>query len=303
MSLRKKQRFMTNLEGPEAVKRPPFEPGREWRTVNAIHRKELPMPQKSLLIAIAKHESRRHRFCFAGIRTLAVDVGCDVKTARCALHDLSEKKIIRVKNVRGSSSRVVIDWKRFEKLPSATPTKSGRGVSQRRPLPKVGEVPLPNVAGGTPPKSGTQGVKKYQGGEPRAVSVVFEKQSGEKSNHHHPKTDDDNSLPVDEKPNRFAVLQDRARDILVETGEDRETVELAIEWLDERAATLGKTPVSPQYYVACFESLKANAEEWQMITAHVNRRRALREKFMSNFTAELTPEMEQRRRAFLARRV
>ncbi len=117
------------------VKRVPFEPGREWKTVNAIHRKELSMREKSLLIAIAKHESRRQRVCFASIRTLAADVGCNEKTARYALHELAERKIIRIRNIRGSSSRIVINWKAFAKLPLTTPPELGRGVGRRAPLP------------------------------------------------------------------------------------------------------------------------------------------------------------------------
>ena len=121
------------------------------------------MPQKSLLIAIAKHESRRQRVCFASIRTLAADVGCNEKTARYALHELAEGKIIRIRNIRGSSSRIVINWKEIDKLPLATPPKLGRGVGRRIPLPKVVGVPLPNQGGGTPPELGSRGVKKYQG--------------------------------------------------------------------------------------------------------------------------------------------
>jgi len=68
------------------------------------------MSQKSLLIAIAKHESRRDKVCHASVRTLAADVGSDVKTARFALHTLAQRKIIRIRIVRGSSSRFVIDW-------------------------------------------------------------------------------------------------------------------------------------------------------------------------------------------------
>lgn len=145
------------------MKRAPFEPGREWRTVNAIHRKQLSMREKSLLIAVAKHESRRDRFCHASIRTLAADMGSDVKTARFALHALAQSKIVRVRNIRGSSSRIVVDWKRFAKLPSVTPPESGRGASRRRPLPKLVAVPLPNQGVDTPPESGTTQRVKNQG--------------------------------------------------------------------------------------------------------------------------------------------
>lgn len=134
------------------------------------------MPQKSLLIAIAKHESRRDKVCRASIPSLAADMGSDVKTVRFAMHGLG--KILRIKNVPGLASRIVIDWKRFAKLPCITPTESGRGVSPRGPLPKV--------VGVTPPKSGTTQRVKNQGSGPGAVSSVFENNSGEGANHHHP---------------------------------------------------------------------------------------------------------------------
>lgn len=119
------------------------------------------MPQKSLLIAIAKHESRRDKVCRASIPSLAADMGSDVKTVRFAMHGLG--KILRIKNVPGLASRIVIDWKRFAKLPCITPTESGRGVSRRGPLPKVVGVPLPNLVGVTPPESGTTQRVKNQG--------------------------------------------------------------------------------------------------------------------------------------------
>ena len=100
------------------------------------------------------------------------------------------------------------------------------------------------------------------------------------------------------KMNRFRVLQDRARDFLVAQGEDPETVQVAIGMLDERAADLGKTPASAQYYVACFESLKANDEEWSIVRSKAVKQKTLREKFMPNFTGNLTPEMEKRRSRF-----
>src|SRR5260370_12043454 len=94
----------TQLAG-GTVKRAAFEPGREWRTVNAIHRKDLPMPEKSLLIAIAKHEARRHRVCYASVRTLSSDAGCDEKTRRRVLNRLEKKyKLIRVPKLPAPTS-------------------------------------------------------------------------------------------------------------------------------------------------------------------------------------------------------
>lgn len=210
------------------MKRVPFEPGREWRTVNAIHRKKLTMREKSLLIAVAKHESRRNRVCHASISTLATDVGCDIKTARFALHDLSQKKIIRIKKVRGLSSRIVIDWKRFAKLPPATPPESGRGASRRGPLPKVVGVPLPNLVGVTPPESGTTQRVKNQGSESGAVCVGVEKTSGEIASHHHP-------------------LDDFKKIVLAKCKDSDGIVSTALDIIIERALRSGINVTSPKY--------------------------------------------------------
>ena len=206
------------------------------------------MPQKSLLIAIAKHESRRDKVCHASIPTLAADVGCDVKTARFALHSLAQSKIIRIRNVRGSSSRIVIDWKRFAKLPSVSPPESGKGTSRRKPFPKVGEVPLPNLVGGTSPESGTQGVKKYQGSEPGGVSSIFEHNSGEIGNHHHspqaPKLCSSNSDRLD----------DFKKIVLAKCKDDSEdTLSTALDIIIERALQSGVTVSSPKYLEVALE--------------------------------------------------
>jgi hypothetical protein len=152
------------------VKRAPFEPGREWQTVNAIHRKELPMPEKSLLIAIAKHEARRDRVCYASVRTLSSDAGCDEKTGRRVIERLKTKyKLIRVRKVRGAASHIVIDSQRFKRF-TETPPKSGRGTSRTKPLPKLGVPPLPDLGVPTPPKIGSRGVKNQ--GEEKISGAV-----------------------------------------------------------------------------------------------------------------------------------
>ncbi len=130
---------------------------------------------------------------------------------------------------------------------------------------------------------------------------MFENDSGETLDHHHPqtqtKTDDDvfNSL----RENRFEKLQDTAKNFLTGKGEDPEFVEVAIQRIDERSASLGKSPASPAYYIAAFETLKHSSEDTAEIWETVNRRHALREKYMANFTGKLSPEMEERRRMFI----
>jgi hypothetical protein len=247
-------RHRTVFPRSSAMKSAPFEPGREWRTVNFIHRKELPMAQKSLLIAIAKHESRRNHFCHASIRTLAADAGCDQKTVRSALHSLAQGKIIRIRTVKGSSSKVVIDWKRFEKLPSATPPKSGRGVSHRRPLPKAGEVLLPNLAGDTPPKSGTpQGVKN-QGGGLGAVLSKFEIISGERGSHHH-------------------RVDDFKKIVLAKCKDPDSSIETAIEIIIDRARQSGVNISSPKYLLAALDRFDFQAGQDREALMQRRRRR------------------------------
>jgi hypothetical protein len=246
------------------VKRAPFEPGREWRTVNAIHRKKLTMREKSLLIAVAKHESRRNRVCHASISTLAADVGCDVKTARFALHDLSQKKIIRIKNVRGLSSRIVIDWKRFAKLPPATPPESGRGASRRGPLPKVVGVPLPNPVAVTPPESGTTQRVKNQGSESGAVSSVFENNSGEILSHHHPPQAQTLCSPNGDR------LDDFKKIVLAKCKDPDGMLSIALDVIVERTRRSGINVTSPKYLEVALDRFNfqegQDREDWTALS-------------------------------------
>ena len=222
------------------MKRAAFEPGREWRTVNAIHRKDLPMAQKSLLIAIAKHESRRDKVCRASIPSLAADMGSDVKTVRFAMHALG--KILRIKNVSGLASRIVIDWKRFAKLPCITPTESGRSVSRRGPLPKVVGVPLPNPVGVTPPGSGTTQRVKSQGGVSGAVFSSFESNSGEVANHHHPRQAQKLCSSNGDRLDDFKKL------VLTKSKDNSDgTLSTVLDIIIERARRSGINVTSPKY--------------------------------------------------------
>jgi hypothetical protein len=120
----------------------------------------------------------------------------------------------------------------------------------------------------------------------RGADSGLESVKRDRDHHHRPKADDDRppTLPTSEKPNRIEVLQDRAIDFLVAQGEDRETVEFAIGMLDDRAASLGLAPPrSEKYYIACFESLKVNDEEWSLVASTVSARKARREQKMPGF--------------------
>jgi hypothetical protein len=223
-------------------KRAPFEPGREWRTVNAIHRKELPMPEKSLLIAIAKHEARRHRVCYASVRTLSSDAGCDEKTGRRVLKRLEKKyKLIRVRKVRGATSHIVINLERFKRFTETTPPKIGRGTSRREPLPKLGVPPLPNLGVPTPPKIGSQGVKNPEGGESGSVCVVVEKTSGEIVNHHHPSQAQKLCSPNGDR------LDDFKKIVLAKCKDPDGILPTALDIIIERARRSGINVTSPKY--------------------------------------------------------
>ncbi len=208
------------------------------------------MPEKSLLIAIAKHEARRHRVCYASVRTLSSDAGCDEKTGRRVLKRLEKKyKLIRVRKVRGATSHIVINLERFKRFTEITPPKIGRGTSRREPLPKLGVPPLPKLGVPplpklgvpTPPKIGSQGVKNPEGGESGSVCVVVEKTSGEIVNHHHP--------PQAQK--LCSLNGDRLDDykeiVLAKCKDPDGILSTALEIIVERARRSGINVTSPKY--------------------------------------------------------
>jgi hypothetical protein len=125
------------------------------------------------------------------------------------------------------------------------------------------------------------------------LPVVSENEKGEVS-HHHPEP----PKPDDDLPSRFEKLQNTARAILVERGEDAEFVEAAIQFIDERSAALGRSPGSAAYYLASFQTLQHSSEEMAAIWETVKRRRELREKWMPGFTGELSPDSETHRQEF-----
>jgi hypothetical protein len=126
-------------------------------------------------------------------------------------------------------------------------------------------------------------------GSPSSVSYLELEKS--KSSSPTEKADDD-------APSRFEKLQNAARATLLERGEDPEFVEVAIKFIDERSATLGKSPSSAAYYVVSFQTLKHNSEEMAMLWEVVNRRRELRSKWMPGFTGQLSAESEAQRQEF-----
>ncbi|HLZ91764.1 MAG TPA: hypothetical protein VKQ28_08615 [Candidatus Acidoferrum sp.] len=125
----------------------------------------------------------------------------------------------------------------------------------------------------------------------------------ESANHHlltGPKSADDDTFPVSEtqSPNHFEEIQDRAVSILLAKGEDPEFVAAAIQFIDERSESHGKTPATANYYLRSFAALKHNSEEMDALYEVVRRKRSLREKYMPGFTGHLSPESERLRREF-----
>ena len=104
-----------------------------------------------------------------------------------------------------------------------------------------------------------------------------------------------NSLNLDDNPqeNRIGTLIDRAVEILVKEGHDREFVELAVERIDERAV---QTPGSPGFYLFSFRTLLANQDEYNEVFDHLQGRRWLRNKWLgtTKLPTAATPEQEQR---------
>ena len=171
------------------------------------------MPEKSLLIALAKHEARRHRVCYASVRTLSSDAGCDEKTGRRVLKRLEKKyKLIRVRKVRGATSHIVINLERFKRFTEITP-----------------------------PKIGSQGVKNPEGGVSGSVCVVVEKTSGEIVNHHHP--------PQAQKlcSSNGDRLDDFKKIVLAKCKDPDGMLSIALDVIVERTRRSGINVTSPKY--------------------------------------------------------
>jgi hypothetical protein len=127
-----------------------------------------------------------------------------------------------------------------------------------------------------------------------AVLPVVSKNEKGIISHHHPEQPpaDDDSL---------ALLRAKAEQALSKKY-DPEIVGIALDHILERIVEHGEPIGSHRYILKAFENLWAS-REYNEVFDEVQNRKRLREKFMSGFTGELTPEMEERRRAFIAMRV
>ena len=109
------------------------------------------------------------------------------------------------------------------------------------------------------------------------------------------KVDDDSN----DSPSRIEVLLEKAKTILINKGHDRDVVETALDWIDQRAYELGKTPVTVSYYLAAFANLEESLTEKDLVLEHVKKRRALYAKFglpLDLTNLRLTQEQEKGRR-------
>jgi hypothetical protein len=235
--------------------------------------------------------------------------GSDCETVRLHMIALEEQKYIRRRRTPYGHVIEVLNSKKFNIWKPEKPQNPGSPEKEK-----------PQITGRETANYGSRNRKKGGNKEDSAVTQQLTQQEGGSSReacvggHHQSQTkNDDDGFPrpgaklTSEKPNRFEVLQDRARDLLVAQGEDRETVKVAIEMLDERAASLRKTPGSAEYYVACFESLKANDEEWSLVSSKVSARKARRDRWMpgfdeKNYSDELDPVLTEAVRVAIERR-
>ena len=96
----------------------------------------------------------------------------------------------------------------------------------------------------------------------------------------------------------LALLRAKAEEILFKQY-DPEMVVIALDHILVRIVEHGEPIGSHKYILKAFENLWASQEYAEVFDEFQNRKR-LREKFMPRFTGELTAEMEERRRAFIA---
>jgi hypothetical protein len=110
------------------------------------------------------------------------------------------------------------------------------------------------------------------------------------------KTNDDD---LRDFPSRFELLLEKAKNILISKGHERDYVEIALDWIDERSFELGKAPGSVAYYLKCFETLEESLTEKDLVMEHVKKRRAHYAQFgipVDLTELRLTPEQEAARR-------
>jgi hypothetical protein len=111
------------------------------------------------------------------------------------------------------------------------------------------------------------------------------------------KTDDD----LSDVPSRSELLLEKAKNILISKGHERDYVEIALDWIDQRSFELGKAPGAVAYYLKCFGTLEESLTEKDLVREHVEKRRARYAKFgipVDVAKLQLTREQEKARQSF-----
>jgi hypothetical protein len=110
------------------------------------------------------------------------------------------------------------------------------------------------------------------------------------------KIDDDVDIPL-----RTELLLKEATAILVSNGHDRDYVEIALDFIEQRAVDLAKTPATAQYYLASFKNLDESLTEKDWVWEQVRKRRERYAKFgipLDPTTLQLTPAQDRARQDF-----
>jgi hypothetical protein len=108
---------------------------------------------KAVLVCLATHHNERDGRCDPSIRTIALETGCNVKTARQSLRALEEMGAIQALSRAGHTDqiRLILTWKPLPVV-GGVPLPDKTGVISRLPLPDTtatppycGRGPLPAV--------------------------------------------------------------------------------------------------------------------------------------------------------------
>lgn len=87
-----------------------------WQRIDLVHQlsgKLVKAAEKSLLIALAKHEDRRDGFAWASLKTLARETGFSERTIRTALAELRRCGFVVVHSRPRQKTRVNVVWERI----------------------------------------------------------------------------------------------------------------------------------------------------------------------------------------------
>ncbi len=125
---------------------------RPWQRIDLIHR--LPSPPftcvcKSILIAIAKHESRKKGLCFASVETLRRNAGCSERSVQRSLRWLTLQQITVCEEWPGQTTSINLDWGRIQSL-AATPKPARKERTRLTPLAEEGVTVSPPDDTGAP---------------------------------------------------------------------------------------------------------------------------------------------------------